>query len=246
MEAPSAAWPDYNLLRHQYFQTGHWQPTADGYSGFVPPHHRELGLTLAHFPDARSLALLGGLGVERVIVHSAVMEAFAPGRPAALRDALAGSAGVRLEREFGPAWVYRLPPSAPASGVLTGRFWATANGQAFLMLSSADGRDVVIPPGTPLRVRGAWATAGGATGQPFEIAVQLPLLVGEGSVLTLGLPRPPAGGAHVLQLAADDARVAAPPFVQEVAVTAAMNATELLAIQAAAAKLLRPLRRASQ
>lgn len=240
-EASSLAWPDYNLLRYQYFQTGHWQPTADGYSGFVPPHHRELGLTLAHFPDARSLALLGGLGVERVIVHSAVMEAFAPGRAAALRDVFAtrGMSGVRLEREFGPEWVYRLPPASPNIGPVAGRFWSTADGQAFLLLAAPGGREIMIPPGLPLRVRGAWQAAGGASGQSFEVRVRLPLLVDAGSVIPLDLPRPPAGGAHAqrLRLAADDARVAAPPFVQEVAVTAAMNETELLAIQAAAGEI---------
>jgi hypothetical protein len=238
-EATAAAWPDHNLLRYQYFQTSHWQPTADGYSGFVPPHHRELGLTLAHFPDARSLALLSGLGVERVIVHSAVMEAFAPGRAAALRDALAtrGMSGVRLEREFGPEWVYRLPQASPNTGPVAGRFWSTADGQAFLLLAAPGGREILIPPGSPLRVQGAWAAAGGAAAQSFEVTVRLPLLVGAGSVIPLDLPRPPAGGAQRLRVAADDARVAAPPFEQAVAVTAAMNETELLAIQAAAGEI---------
>ena len=80
----AAPWPDYNLLRTQYFQTGHWQPTVEGYSGFVPPHHRELGLAMAHFPDERSLALLRGLDVERVVVHADLLDAFQPGRAAAL------------------------------------------------------------------------------------------------------------------------------------------------------------------
>jgi hypothetical protein len=236
VDTPSSAWPDYNLLRYQYFQTGHWQPTADGYSGFVPPHHRELGLTLAHFPDVRSLALLAGLGIERVIVHSEVMEAFAPGRAATLQGALAarGTSGVRLEREFGPEWVYRLPQGQAARAPVAGRFWATAGGQAFLLLAAPGGRESVIPPGMPLRVRGVWQGAEGGVHQPFEVSVRLPLLVGGGSVLPLNLPRPPVGGAYTLRLAADDTRLAAPPFSQEVVVTTAMNETELLAIQAAA------------
>ena len=43
------AWPDFNTMRYQFFATTHWRPTVDGYSGFRPPHHRELGLTLASF-----------------------------------------------------------------------------------------------------------------------------------------------------------------------------------------------------
>ena len=128
----TAPWPDYNLLRYQYFQTGHWQPTVDGYSGFVPPHHRELGLAMAHFPDERSLALLRGLDVERVIVHADLLDAFQPGRAAALRKALAQTPGVSLERDFGSGWVYRLQPEPDRAGQVAGRFWSTDDGQAFL------------------------------------------------------------------------------------------------------------------
>lgn len=238
-DAAETAWPDYNLLRYQYFQTGHWQPTADGYSGFTPPHHRELGLTLAHFPDARSLTLLTGLGVERVIVHSAVMEAFAPRRAVALREALAEAPTVALEREFGPDWVYRLAPAGPHAGDVSGRFWSTADGQAFLILAAAVGRDVVIPPGRPLRVTGAWAPIGGGADRPFAVNLRLPLLVGEGSVLPLKLPRPPAG-PYMLRLATTDTRIAAPSFAQEVVVGATTNGAQLLAIQAAAPVIARP------
>ena len=116
----AAPWPDYNLLRTQYFQTGHWQPTVDGYSGFVPPHHRELGLAMAHFPDERSLALLRGLGVERVVVHADLLDAFQPGRAAALRAALAQTPGVSHERDFGSEWVYRLQPESDGIGASDG------------------------------------------------------------------------------------------------------------------------------
>lgn len=231
-EAAETAWPDYNLLRYQYFQTGHWQPTADGYSGFTPPHHRELGLTLAHFPDERSLALLTGLGVKRVIVHSAVMEAFAPQRAAALRAALAETPAVTLEREFGPDWVYRLAPSTESAHTVSGRFWSTADGQAFLILTAAPDRTVVIPPGRPLRVAGAWEPAEGDAIQSFTVNVRLPLLVGEGCVLSLDLPRPPAG-VYMLRLATDDSRIVAPAFAQEVFAVATPRTARLLAIQAA-------------
>ncbi len=233
-DTAEAAWPDYNLLRYQYFQTGHWQPTVDGYSGFVPPHHRELGLTLAHFPDARSRALLSGLGVGRVIIHSQVMEAFQPGRAAALRQVLAALPDVVLEQEFGPTWVYRLLSDQAAAGTVVGRFWSTADGQAFLILATATEREVVLAPGRPLRVRGVWQPIEGGAPRSFELALPLPLLVGEGSVLPLALPRPETAGRYWLRLATDDPRVRATSFVQEVAVATRPEPAQLLAIQAAA------------
>ena len=233
----AAPWPDYNLLRYQYFQTGHWQPTVDGYSGFVPPHHRELGLAMAHFPDERSLALLRGLGVERVVVHADLLDAFQPGRAAALRAALAQTPGVSHERDFGSEWVYRLQPESAGSGQVAGRFWSADDGQAFLILSSADGRDVVIPPGQPLRVRGSWQPAGDGAAQPFEISVQLPLMVGAGSIVPLDLPRPAQAGATTLRLAADDARLTVAPYERQATVKTDASPARLLPIQTGASML---------
>jgi len=230
--AATSAWPDTNLLRYQYFQTGHWQPMVDGYSGFVPPHHRELGLAMAHFPDERSLALLRGLDVERVVAHADLLDAFQPGRAAALREALAQTPGVSHERDFGREWVYRLLPEPERSGQVTGRFWSADDGQAFLILSSEDGRDVVIPPGQPLRVRGSWQPAGSGSAQPFEASVQLPLMVGAGSVVPLDLPGPAQAGATTLRLAADDARLAIAPYERQATVKAGANPLRLTAIQA--------------
>jgi hypothetical protein len=233
VEAATAAWPDYNLLRYQYFQTGHWQPTADGYSGFVPPHHRELGLTLAHFPDARSLTLLAGLGVERVIIHSELMEAFRPGRSTMLREALARTPGIAVERELGPEWVYRLPRAEGATGPVTGRFWSTADGQAFLILAATSGRTVVIQPGNSLRMQGTWQPTGGGAAQSFDLAVRLPLMIGAGSVLPLSLPRPAVGGAYRLRIEAHDPRIAIAPFAQDISAKAPPIPARLLAVQAA-------------
>ena len=216
---------------YQYFQTEHWQPTTDGYSGFVPPHHRELGLALAHFPDERSLALLHGLGVERVVVHADLLDAFQPGRAAALRETLTQTPDVTHERDFGPEWVYRLPPESTRSGQVMGHFWSADDGQAFLILSSEDRRDVVIPPGQPLRVRGSWQPARGGNVQPFEARVQLPLMVGAGSVVPLDLPSPAGEGATTLRLAVDDARLAIAPYEQQATAKADANPLRILAIQ---------------
>ena len=50
----------------------------------------------------------------------------------------------------------RLLPEPEKPRPVTGRFWSAGDGQAFLFLASEDGRDVVLPPGQPLRVRGSW------------------------------------------------------------------------------------------
>jgi hypothetical protein len=47
----------------------HWQPTVNGYSGFVPPRHEVLFDQLSRFPDEGSVRALEGLGVSYVVLH---------------------------------------------------------------------------------------------------------------------------------------------------------------------------------
>jgi len=47
----------------------HWQPTVNGYSGFVPPSHEVLFDQLSRFPDEGSVRALEGLGVHYVLLH---------------------------------------------------------------------------------------------------------------------------------------------------------------------------------
>jgi hypothetical protein len=47
----------------------HWQPTVNGYSGFVPPRHEMLFDQLTRFPDEGSVRALEGLGVNYVVMH---------------------------------------------------------------------------------------------------------------------------------------------------------------------------------
>ena len=148
----AAPWPDYNLLRTQYFQTGHWQPTVDGYSGFVPPHHRELGLAMAHFPDAvAGAAARAGRRTRDATCRSARCIPAGSGRRAA--RALAQTPGVSHERDFGSEWVYRLQPEAERLGQVTGRFWS-------------DGRWA----GVPHPVMRGWAGRGDPAGAAAERA----------------------------------------------------------------------------
>jgi hypothetical protein len=49
----------------------HWQPTVNGYSGFVPPRHEMLFDQLTRFPDEGSVRALEKLGVNYVVLHRA-------------------------------------------------------------------------------------------------------------------------------------------------------------------------------
>jgi hypothetical protein len=54
-------------LEDQWLSLSHWQPTLAGYSGFWPPHHDDLLLFLARFPDPEAVTFLQSLGVEWIL-----------------------------------------------------------------------------------------------------------------------------------------------------------------------------------
>jgi hypothetical protein len=139
---------------------------------------------------------------------------------------------VALERDFGSDRVYRLAPDLAPAGRVTGRFWSTDDGQAFLLLSSADRDNVVILPGQPLRVQGAWQPVGGGPVQTFEARVQLPLVVGGGSVTGLELPAAWREEPAILRLTAADARVEVAPYERQVTARSGADPVRLLPIQA--------------
>ncbi len=55
--------------------TGHWRPTANGYSGLTPPSYRKRSETLWYFPEQRAVDTLLALGATHAMVH---LERFAP------------------------------------------------------------------------------------------------------------------------------------------------------------------------
>ena len=224
------AWADLNRMRYQFFQTAHWQPIVDGYSGFRPPHHRELGLSLANFPDERSVAMLRGLGVSWVLVHSEIMEAFQPGRAAMLRARLDRAPGIEHVQDFGSEWMYRVQP-APLPAV-SGQFWSTADGHAGLTLASAGTTETVILPGTQLEVSGSWTPLAGGRATEFSRKPNLPLIVGEGSNVALDLPWPTAPGRYRLHLEAGGWDV--PAHDVEMAIGTQQGNVTLLPIRATA------------
>jgi hypothetical protein len=54
---------------YMYAQTWHWQPLANGYSGYYTQRYLDLLTALRRFPDERSSRLMARIGIQRVILH---------------------------------------------------------------------------------------------------------------------------------------------------------------------------------
>ncbi len=73
LELPFATQDDADNIVYLYFQTAHWKPLVNGYSGFLPPGYAERRERLVPFPDAAGLAELRALGVTHIVVHQELM-----------------------------------------------------------------------------------------------------------------------------------------------------------------------------
>ena len=194
--------PAQGLLT-QYLSVYHWQPTPDGYSGFIPPKHGEVVYEMQRFPSARALALLRGLDVGYVVVHTAqvkdwpVMQA----RLAVFPDDLA------LAQSFGADLVYRvLPRAAPRQVALRGFFPdAAARSQPYnaYLIVQVQGEPLAIKPTHQVTVEALWTGASGAT-QKQQLAVYLPIVTSEAAVVPLPLHAPSTSGQYTLTLRLDD------------------------------------------
>jgi hypothetical protein len=72
---------------YMYAQTWHWQPLANGYSGYYTQAYIDLLKALVGFPDARSSRAMARTRIQRVILHR---ELFRPGEYARIVRALNG------------------------------------------------------------------------------------------------------------------------------------------------------------
>jgi hypothetical protein len=86
---------------YMFYSTHHFKPIVFGRTSFYPPLTSYLAWEMRAFPDSSSLALLEGLGIERVVVHPNLWAAGEREAKLALLSAFAD----RLEPEgrFGPA-----------------------------------------------------------------------------------------------------------------------------------------------
>ncbi len=95
----------------------HLRRTVNGWSSYEPPHYGALTRAMELFPDARTLALVQGLGVDVVLVDRAWLTPERLVALAAFRPAL------RPERAFPTHVVLRVEPAAtrPGPGALEAR-----------------------------------------------------------------------------------------------------------------------------
>ncbi len=68
LELPPSRVPSGEVVA-MYFQTLHWRPLVNGYSGHVPPSAREIGLLLRPLPDVLGLRALKERGITHVVAH---------------------------------------------------------------------------------------------------------------------------------------------------------------------------------
>jgi hypothetical protein len=103
---PVAEFPfrgDAGDIWYAYWGTYHWQPLANGWSGFVPPGTVYLSRALAAFPDPATVALLQGLEIRQVIVH---IWQYPADQQAGLRTRLDSTPGLTLVHQVGEDAVY--------------------------------------------------------------------------------------------------------------------------------------------
>ncbi len=92
----------------------HLRRTVNGWSSFEPPRYRDLAAAMETFPDARTLALVRGVGADVVILVDRTW--LTPARAARLVEF---ASGLRPERVFPTHVAYRVSgPSPPGPEVL--------------------------------------------------------------------------------------------------------------------------------
>lgn len=99
-------------LIHMYRSTDHWQPLANGFSGFIPPGYRELERRLRRFPEPDALQALDEIGVRWVVVHPDLWPEHDRDR---LRHALASSGALAVIGYWPEGLLVRIldPDAAP-------------------------------------------------------------------------------------------------------------------------------------
>lgn len=167
----------------------HLRPTVNGWSSYFPPRYAELVEAMERFPDARTLALARGAGVDLVLVDRAWVTLE---RAAALA---AFPAVLRPERAFPTHLVYRVERERPGLERLEATA-ATAPGGACLTLRNPGPGWVPLYPLHRLRLA--------ADGAGVEAIRWLPLDLAPGGVHTVCLPLSPPLAASRLRGAVED------------------------------------------
>jgi hypothetical protein len=142
----------------------HLRRTVNGWSSFEPPRYRDLVLAMEAFPDARTLALVRGLGVDVVLVDRAWLTTARAARLAA------PGTGLRPDRVFPTHVAYRVvgaPPAGPESLRVEAR---TEGGRPCAVLRNAGPDWMTLYPARRLTLASADAGVRKVSWLPLDLA----------------------------------------------------------------------------
>jgi hypothetical protein len=220
LELPMAFTAGGPQLDYQYLSTYHWQPTPDGYSGFIPPQHGQIVYEMDRFPSERSVSLLQALGVQQVVLHT---DRYPASRWREMEMALAQSGDLALAETFGTDRVYAVEQrefSAPEE-----RFYLpplAAAGQpytAYLITINNGPRSYALAPVNRVERIVRWERTDGQVAGNGDVRVDnLPLVTspdGGAAVIPLPLEAPDQPGTYRLKLGTEGASPDSGPWQAE-------------------------------
>jgi hypothetical protein len=191
LELPMAFTPGGPQLEYQYFSTYHWQPSPDGYSGFIPPKHGQVVYEMDRFPWERSVSLLQSLGVQLVLVHT---DRYLSSRRLEMQDLLARTPELTPIEDWGTDRVYGIQPrsfdpsSLEVSVYLPPYVAAGEPYTAYVIARNLDSRSYAIQPTDIIRPAVAWLSAAGET-TTADTSADVPLVTSpEGGAMVIPLP----------------------------------------------------------
>ncbi len=185
-------------LTTQYLSTYHWHATPDGYSGFIPPKRGEIAYEMQAFPSERAVSLLQTLDVEYVVIHA---DQFADW--ATRREAIGRAPDLRLVKQAGNDFIYRVTPRSQDAVSLSARLYIPnpaapdSTFTAYLIVQNRGARSFAVKPTDVLQIE--WS--GGRT------STVLPLVTSTVSVVPIRLSAPPRAGDYELQLRVTSAAI---------------------------------------
>ena len=208
LELPMAFTPGGPQLDYQYLSTYHWQTTADGYSGFIPPKHGQIVYEMERFPAERSVSLLQALGVHYVVIHP---DRTSPARRLEMQQELALTDELTQVATPGTDQVYQVQPRSFDPGALnvSGYFPPHAvAGQpvlAYVIAVNNGPQSYAIQPTDLIRPVVTWH--GPAETVTASVTADVPLVIsphGGAAVIPLSLTAPTAPGAYEVTISEGD------------------------------------------
>lgn len=184
-------------LEDQWLGLSHWQPTLAGYSGFWPPHHDELLLFVARFPDAEAVTFLQSLGVEWILP---LRDRLPAGQWQQIEDAIEDQGWET--RQWGDLRAIRLPrierDPPQAQYIIPDRAQADGEVAVAVLFTSADPTPI-LPNSELGALRIEWQQ-GDRRIRWMERQHQPPFFVDGVALSSILIPTPAAEGIYTLRL----------------------------------------------